>query len=89
VLIGLISDSEGVAVLFSLIITLPLLLLSGMFYPIEFMPKIMQFFAKIMPLDAEVLMIKKALIFGGTMNNFYFIAPLVLAIICLWFLRKK
>ncbi len=88
VLIGFISDSEGIAVLISLIITLPLLFLSGMFYPLELMPNLIQFFAKIMPLNAEILMIKKAILFGGEILSKQFLAPLIIFIVTI-FISKR
>ncbi|MBT7902296.1 ABC transporter permease [Candidatus Woesearchaeota archaeon] len=88
-IIGLISDSEGVAVLISLIISLPLMFLSGMFFPFELMPKFIQLFAKIMPLNLEILFMKKALLFGGIININYFAIPLILFIVCLFLIEKK
>jgi ABC-2 type transport system permease protein len=88
-LIGLISDSEGVAVLISLIITLPLLFLSGMFYPLDLMPGLIRVLAKIMPLQTEVLMLKQAMLFGGYITNTFFLIPLTLFLICLYLLNKR
>ncbi|MFT4343802.1 MAG: ABC transporter permease [Candidatus Woesearchaeota archaeon] len=65
IIIGYISDNEGVAVLFSLIISLPLLLLSGMFYPVQVMPKIIQFTVSILPLERQIEMLQTALLYGG------------------------
>jgi len=89
ILIGLVSDSEGVAVLMSLIITLPLLFLSGMFFPLEIMPKILQWFAKVMPLYTEVFMLKQAVLLEGIFSLHYFWIPVVLCIICLYFMNKR
>ena len=87
-LIGLISDSEGVAVLVSLTITLPMLFLSGMFYPLKLLPKGVQLLSKVMPLEIQVEMIKKALLFNTPIVSEYFIIPLVLLIMSLILLRK-
>ncbi|MFT4297842.1 MAG: ABC transporter permease [Candidatus Woesearchaeota archaeon] len=64
-IIGFISDSEGVAVLMSLMFSLPMLLLSGMFYPVQIMPRIMQGIVYMLPLERQINMIKNALLFGG------------------------
>ncbi len=88
-LIGLVSDSEGVAVLISLIFTLPLLFLSGMFYPLKLMPKLVQFIAQLMPLQSQVGMLKKALLFGGSINTNLFLIPLILFFISILFMKKK
>jgi ABC-type multidrug transport system permease subunit len=63
-LIGLLSESEGIAVLISLMFTLPMMFLSGLFFPVELMPKIIQFIAKILPLSIEVSLLKRALFFS-------------------------
>lgn len=65
-LIGLISDSEGVAILFSLIISLPFMLISGILYPIQTMPIVVQFFAKLIPLNYEVTYAKTVMLFGAS-----------------------
>ncbi len=88
ILIGLISDSEGVSVLISLIITLPMMFLSGMFYPIQLMPKAVKILTEIIPIRAEIMMMKKSLLFGGTIQNEYFLIPLGLFIISLYLIRK-
>ncbi|MFC1754793.1 ABC transporter permease [Thermoproteota archaeon] len=88
-LIALVSESEGVAVLISLIITLPLLFLSGMFYPLELMPKLVQWGAFLLPLNTEVLMLKQALLFGGSIANSYFLIPLGIFLVVIYFLRKR
>jgi len=88
-LIGIISDSEGVAVLISLIITLPSLFLSGMFYPLDLMPTVIRWATKIMPLNTEVMMMKQAMLFGGQFSGYYFLVPIGLFILCLILLRRN
>ena len=87
-LIGLISDNEGVAVLISLIITLPMLFLSGMFYPLQLMPKIVQYFTRLFPVHTEIEMFNKAILFGGEINTYFFLIPLGLFIIALYMMKK-
>ncbi len=89
IIIGFISDNEGVAVLISLIITLPLLFMSGMFYPVEIMPKIMGIIARSLPLHTQITMMKEAMLFGGEIVMNKFIVPLVLFIISVFLINKK
>ncbi len=89
VLIGLMSDSEGVAVLISLIITLPLLFLSGMFYPVDLMPFFIRMISEVMLLNTEILMMKQALLFGGAIAVEYFVIPALMFVISLYFIGKK
>lgn len=88
ILIGLISDSEGVSVLISLIITLPMMFLSGMFYPVQLMPSTVKIFTEIIPIRAEIMMMKKAMLFGGQIQNEYFLIPLGLLILSLYLIKK-
>jgi ABC-2 type transport system permease protein len=87
-LIGLVSDNEGVAVLISLTITLPLLFLSGMFYPLQMMPVLVQWLSKLLPLEVQVWMMKQAMLFGGEISGNYFCIPLALFFACLYLIRK-
>ncbi len=86
-IIGLISDSEGLAVLISLIITLPMFFLSGMFYPVELLPSFIQVLG--FGLHIEVLMMKEALLFGGAINNYLFLVPLGLLLFCQFLSRRR
>ncbi|MFW6378405.1 MAG: ABC transporter permease [Nanoarchaeota archaeon] len=81
VLIGFIADSEGVAVLISLIFTLPLLFLSGMFYPVDMLPGAVRALASITPLQAEIMLLKQAILFEGKAIATSFIAPIILFLI--------
>jgi ABC-type multidrug transport system permease subunit len=86
-IIGFISDSEGVAVLISLIFSLPMLLLSGMFYPVQIMPKIMQAIVYMLPLDRQINMVKEALLFGGEVT-FPILLVFILSAWLLYLIRK-
>ena len=89
ILIGLASDSEGVAVLISLIITLPLLFLSGMFYPVDLMPFLVKMISDVMLLNTEILMMKQALLFGGVIAMEYFLIPFALFLASVYFVGKN
>ncbi|MCK5452123.1 MAG: ABC transporter permease, partial [Candidatus Aenigmarchaeota archaeon] len=89
IIIGLLSDSEGVAVLISLIITLPLLFLSGMFYPVDLMPFLVRMISDVMLLNTEILMMKQALLFGGVIAMEYFIIPFALFLASVYLVGKN
>jgi ABC-2 type transport system permease protein len=87
-IIGVISENEGIAVLFSLVISFPLMLLSGAFFPLETMPRIIQFFSSILPLAYQVDFTQSVLLFGNTLSwNYMYIA--VLLFILVWYLIYK
>ncbi|MBR9678859.1 MAG: ABC transporter permease [Nanoarchaeota archaeon] len=62
--IGFVSENETVAILFSLLLTLPFLFISGIFYPIEMFPGFIRFFAEVFPLKLEIELIKSSSVFG-------------------------
>jgi ABC-type multidrug transport system permease subunit len=64
-LIGAVSESENVAILSSLMISLPFIFLSGIFLPLEFMPDYIKFFANIVPLYKEILLLKQVAVLGA------------------------
>jgi ABC-type multidrug transport system permease subunit len=63
-LIGFISENETVAILFSLLLTLPFLFISGVFYPTEMFPSFIRVFAEVFPLKMEIELIKSSSVFG-------------------------
>ncbi len=63
-LIGILSDNEGIAVLFALILALPLMFLSGIFFPVEFMPGFVQALAWVLPINTHITIMKEVLLFG-------------------------
>ena len=80
--IGLISENETVAVLTSLIFTLPFLFLSGAFFPTELFPDAIRLVTDVFPLNIEIILLKKVVTFAfpisqlaSTMNIliYYFI----------------
>ena len=88
-IIGLVSDNEGIAILFSLMICFPLMLLSGIFTPLQTMPNFIQNLSKILPLSYQINFSKTALIFGNsfTFKWIYFCIPLFILIYILF--KKK
>lgn len=78
VLIAVYSESESTAFLASLVIGLPLLFLSGLLFPFEFMPQQIALLATASPLTQSVLSMQSALLYHTT----DFLGPFVL---CLYF----
>jgi ABC-2 type transport system permease protein len=88
-IIGLISENEGIAVLFSLIISFPLMLVSGLFFPIQTLPKIIQFIAKILPLQFQINSAKGVLLFGDKVSGNWIYGLVILFVAVWWLLRKR
>lgn len=88
-LIGLLSDNEGVALLISLVITLPAMFLSGMFFPVKLLPKGLQIISNILPVQVEMLSLKEAVLFNTSIANNFFLIPLALFIITIYFLNRQ
>jgi len=67
-IIGLIANNEGIAVLFSLMISFPLMLISGIFFPTQALPKIIQWLSSILPLHHQINATKSVLLFGQNIS---------------------
>ncbi|VVC72041.1 Chromosome partition protein Smc [uncultured archaeon] len=63
VLIAVYSESESTAFLASLVFGLPLLFLSGLLFPFEFMPQLVAAFATLSPLTQAVLSMQSAIVY--------------------------
>ncbi len=88
-IIGLVSENEGIAVLFSLIISFPLMLVSGIFFPTQTLPKLIQWIAEIMPLEFQIRASRGVLLFGENMSHSWLWIAGALLILSLWLMRKK
>ncbi len=88
-LIGFLSENEGIAVLFSLIIAFPLMLVSGIFFPIQTLPKIMQYFSMVTPLNYQILHSKAVLLFGQNFNYWWAYAAVILFGVCFWLIKRE
>jgi len=79
--IGLVSNNETIAILLSLILTLPFLFLSGVFAPIDLFPKAIRFVAKLFPLSVEINLVSKSVLFKSGFkelsNSFNFLIDYV------------
>jgi hypothetical protein len=88
-IIGLIANNEGIAVLFSLMISFPLMLVSGIFFPSQALPKITQWIGQILPLHYQINASKAVLLFGQTISNTWIWFAAALFIITIWLIRKN
>jgi ABC-2 type transport system permease protein len=68
-LIGSLSENENVAILFSLMLSLPFLFLSGTFFPLELMPGYIQLTSRIIPLRNEVRLLKQTMVLGWDLET--------------------
>lgn len=88
-IIGLISENEGIAVLFSLIISFPLMLISGIFFPVQTLPRAVQFISKILPLNLQIVSAKAVLLFNQNISNIWMIYVVFLFGLTWWLIRRE
>ena len=88
-LIGIVSENEGLAVLFSLVISFPLMLISGIFFPTQTLPKLIQWIAGSMPLEFQIQSRKNVLLLGNAMSHNWLWLTLILFILVIYIMRKK
>ena len=71
-LISVVSQTQVVALLISgMLLIMPSTMLSGMIYPIESMPTVIQYISTIVPTRWYVSAIKKVMIMGVGVNMIY------------------
>lgn len=87
--IGSISDNEGIAILFSLIISLPFMLVSGVFYPIQTLPKFVQVLSRMMPMNYQIAHSKTVLLLGQSIGLTWIYWNLILFGIVYYMIRKR
>ncbi len=88
-LIGNLADNEGIAILMSLFISFPLMLLSGLFFPVQNMPNIIQSIIRILPLNHQIEATKSIILFNQPMNWSLFYITIPLLLITLYVFRLK
>ena len=88
ILIGLIAENEGITILFSLIISFPLMLLSGIFFPVETMPTILGFLSRLLPLYYQIMATKEVLLFGLNIS-YVWLYPAISIFVINYILIKK
>ncbi|MDD4353088.1 MAG: ABC transporter permease [Candidatus Nanoarchaeia archaeon] len=93
-IIGFSSKDDSSGIMISIFIGFLVLLLSGLFYPLEFLPQAVKYITMILPTSLHTSMLNNALIFNASIpdmlnifiNNLYY--DLILLIICIYFLMK-
>jgi len=88
-IIGLIANNEGIAVLFSLMISFPLMLISGIFFPTQALPQIIQWISTILPLHYQISATKQTLLFGQTFQTTWVYFAVILIVIIYYLIKKN
>jgi len=88
-IIGLIANSEGIAVLFSLMVSFPLMLVSGIFFPVQALPRTIQWISSILPLHHQINATKQVLLFGQTLPYTWAYFAIGLTLILYYLIRKN
>ena len=88
-LIGLIANNEGIAVLFSLMISFPLMLVSGIFFPTQVLPKFVQWIGQALPLHYQINAAKSTLLFGQTISNKWVYLAIIFFIAIIYLIKKN
>jgi len=86
--IGLIANNEGIAVLFSLMISFPLMMMSGIFFPTQALPGIVRWVSGVLPLSYQISASKAVLLFGQGFSNAWIWFAVVLFGIVWWLVRR-
>jgi ABC-2 type transport system permease protein len=92
VLIALYSESEATAFLTSLVIGLPLLFMSGLLFPFEFMPSQVATVGIASPLTQSMLAMQAGIIYNSPTNEFLttlFIYGIILIALSVFVLIRK
>lgn len=71
IILTLIADDEETASMIIMTLTLPMMFLSGIFFPIEMMPSFMQTISKWLPFTYAVDAMRRIMVFGATLDNVY------------------
>ena len=93
-IIGFSSRDESSGIMISIFIGFLVLLLSGLFYPLEFLPQAVKYFTMILPTSLHASMLNNALIFNASVNDMSAIFvnnllyDLVLLVICAYLMLK-
>ena len=90
--VGSFSKTENVALLTSLVISIPMLFLSGIFFPFEIMPPFMESLGLNLPLTLSVLSLEKLWLYNTTVDimamiKLFFIAAFIF--LFTWILIKR
>ena len=80
-MLGGFSSSENTALLSSLVIALPMLFLSGLFFPFEIMPKFMKSIGTNLPLTLGVESLDKIITYSSNIENIVILKIIVITFI--------
>ena len=87
-LIGTFTDSEGSAMLVSLLISFPLILLSGAFMPLQSTPPLIRFVVSALPMQAHITAVKNVVLIGNPISFSWVISTLVASVV-IWYLIRR
>ncbi|MBI4449221.1 ABC transporter permease [Candidatus Woesearchaeota archaeon] len=83
ILIGAISKTENTALLTSLVLAIPMMFLSGVFFQFEAMPKFMNFIGNISPLTLTINLLEDAMTYQVGIDGGILFALISLSIVCI------
>jgi len=66
-----VAEDEETASMIIMTLTLPMMFLSGIFFPIQMMPSFMQTISKWLPFTYAVDAMRRVMVFGATLGNVY------------------
>lgn len=87
-LIGDAAENEGIAILMSLFISFPLMLLSGLFFPLQNMPSVVQSIVRILPLHQQIEATKSVILFSQPLGWTLFYLNIPLLLFTIYFIRR-
>ncbi len=92
-LLGSLSTSENSALLSSLVLALPMLFLSGLFFPFEIMPPFMKSIGVNLPLTLSIESLDKMVTYSSNIDSLVIvkliIIPVILGILTYLFIKRK
>ena len=72
ILITSFADTEETASMIMMSLMFPMMIMSGVFFPMEQMPWFMQYVSKILPLTYSTTALRKVIVLGGGISNIAF-----------------
>ena len=82
ILVSTISETQLVALLISaMLLMMPVIMLSGMMFPIESMPKILQYISAIVPTRYYISAMRKLMIMGTGIEEIYFEVSILISML--------
>jgi ABC-2 type transport system permease protein len=72
ILITSFADTEETASMIMMSLMFPMMIMSGVFFPMEQMPWFMQYVSKVLPLTYSTTALRKVIVLGGGISNIAF-----------------